>query len=77
LTPKRLKEDVKGEYEFPNTRNGTCIITKEAADYSALKSYLDKYYFHYFIYSPNSEKPIEAVINHLPQTHQRKIFPIA
>jgi hypothetical protein len=32
-----LKEHVKGEYEFRNTRNGTCII-KKMADYSAMKS---------------------------------------
>jgi hypothetical protein len=27
-----LKEHVKGEYEFPNTWNGTCIMKKEMAD---------------------------------------------
>jgi hemin uptake protein HemP len=27
-----LKEHVKGEYEFRNTRNGTRIITKEMTD---------------------------------------------
>jgi hypothetical protein len=37
-----LKELVKGAYEFRNTRNGTRIITKEMADYSAMKSYLEK-----------------------------------
>jgi hypothetical protein len=33
-----LKEHVKREYEFRNTRNGTRVITKEMADYSAMKS---------------------------------------
>jgi hypothetical protein len=37
-----LKEHVKGEHEFRNTRNGTRVITKEMADYSAMKSYLEK-----------------------------------
>jgi hypothetical protein len=61
-----LKDFVKGEYEFRNTRNGTRIITKEMADYSAMKSYLEKNNLHYIIFSPGSEKPIKAVIRHLP-----------
>jgi hypothetical protein len=61
-----LKYHVKGEYEFRNTQNGTCIITKEMADYSAMKSYLEKITLHYFTFSPNSEKPIEVVVCHLP-----------
>jgi hypothetical protein len=48
------------------TRNGTRIKTKEMADYPAMKSYLEKNYLHYFTFSPNSEKPIKAVIHHLP-----------
>jgi hypothetical protein len=36
------------------------------ADYSAMKSYLEKNNLHYFTFSPNSEKPIKAVIRHLP-----------
>jgi hypothetical protein len=35
-------------------------------DYSAMKSYLEKNNLPYFIFSPNSEKPIKAVIHHLP-----------
>jgi hypothetical protein len=60
-----LKEHVKGEYEFRNTRNGTRFITKEMADYSAMISYLEKNNVQYFTFS-NSEKPIKAVICHLP-----------
>jgi hypothetical protein len=44
-----LKEHVKGEYEL-----------KEMADYSAMKSYLEKNNLLYFNFSPNSEKPIKA-----------------
>jgi hypothetical protein len=36
------------------------------ADYSAMKSYLEKSNLHYFTFSPNSKKPIKAVICHLP-----------
>jgi hypothetical protein len=35
------------------------------ADYSAMKSYLEKSDLHYFAFSPNSEKPIKAVSCHL------------
>jgi hypothetical protein len=61
-----LKDHVKGEYNFRNTGNGTHIITKEMVYYSAMKSYLEKNNVHYFTFSPNSEKPIKAVICHLP-----------
>jgi hypothetical protein len=36
------------------------------ADYSAMKSYQEKNN-HSFTYFPNSEKPINAVIRHIPQ----------
>jgi hypothetical protein len=45
-----LKEHAKREYEFRNTRNGTRIIMKEMADYSAMKSYLEKHNLHYFTF---------------------------
>jgi hypothetical protein len=61
-----LKEHVKGEYEFRNTRNGTRFITKEMAEYSAMKSSPEKNNLQYFTFSPKSEKPIKAVICHLP-----------
>jgi hypothetical protein len=35
------------------------------ADYSAMKSHLEKNNLQYYTFSPNSEKPIEAVIRHL------------
>jgi hypothetical protein len=60
-----LKDSVKGQYEFRNTRNGTCIITKEMADYSAMKFYLEKNNLQYFTFSTLSEKPIKTVIRHL------------
>jgi hypothetical protein len=42
-----LKDNVEGEYEFRNTRKRTHIITKEMADYSAMKSFLEKKSLHY------------------------------
>jgi hypothetical protein len=35
------------------------------ADYSAMKSYLEKNNLRYSTCTPNSEKPIKAVIHHL------------
>jgi hypothetical protein len=66
LLQTNLKEHAKGEYEFRNTRTGTRIIKKEMPDYSGMKFYLKKNNLHCFIFSPNSEKPIKAVIHHLP-----------
>jgi hypothetical protein len=67
-----LKGHVKGEYEFRNIRNGTRILTKEMAGYSAMKFYLEKNNLHYFTFTPNSEKPIKAVLRHLPHVRQQK-----
>jgi hypothetical protein len=61
-----IKDHIKGECDFRNTQNGTCVITKEMADYSAMKSYLEKNNLYYFTFSPNSEKPIKAIIHHIP-----------
>jgi hypothetical protein len=58
---KDLKGQVKGQYT-----KGIRIMTKEIADYSAMKSYQEKNNLHYFTYSPNSKKPIKEVIHHLP-----------
>jgi hypothetical protein len=49
-----------------NAERAAVSATKEMADYSAMKAYLDKNNIQYFTISPNSEKPIKAVIRHLP-----------
>jgi hypothetical protein len=56
----------KEKYEFRNILNGTLIITIEMADYTSIISYLEKNNLQYFTSSPNFEKPIKAVIRHLP-----------
>jgi hypothetical protein len=40
-------------------------MTKDVADYSTMKSYLEKNNLHYFTVSPNSEKLIKSVLRHL------------
>jgi hypothetical protein len=44
-------------------------------DYLAMKFYLEKNNLQYFTYCPNSEKPIKAVICHLPPDTPVEIFP--
>jgi hypothetical protein len=46
-----LKDHIKEEYELRNTLNGTRLITKEMADYSAMKSYLKKNNVQYLTFS--------------------------
>jgi hypothetical protein len=41
LLQKQLKELVKGNFVFRNTRYGSRVITKEMADFSAIKSHFD------------------------------------
>jgi hypothetical protein len=66
LLQKQLKGLVKGSFEFRSTRNGIQVITKEMADYSAIRAYFDSNHLHHFTFHPKSEKPIKAVIRQLP-----------
>jgi hypothetical protein len=57
---------VKEDFEFRNTRNGTRIITRGMVDFLAVKFHFEKNILAYFIFYAKSEKPIKAVIRHLP-----------
>jgi hypothetical protein len=63
---KKLKGLCKGTFELRSTRNGARIITKEMADFSAIRTYLENQNLPYFTFFPKSQKPIKAVIRHLP-----------
>jgi hypothetical protein len=63
---KQLKGVAQRSFEFHNTRNGTRIVTKDMVDYQAVKSYFDKNSLSYYTFYPKSEKPIKAVLRHLP-----------
>jgi hypothetical protein len=63
---RQFKRFVKGNFEFRNTRSGTRIVTRQMADFSAIKTYLEKNKLSYFSFFPKPESPIEAVIRHLP-----------
>jgi hypothetical protein len=64
---RQIKGIATGNFEFRNTRSGTRIVLKEMADFSAIKAYLEKNNLSFFTFFPKSEKPIKAVIRHLPQ----------
>jgi hypothetical protein len=66
LLQKKLKGVLKDNIEFRSTRNGTRIITKTMANFSAFKSYTEKNNLAYFTFYTKSLKPIKAVIHHLP-----------
>jgi hypothetical protein len=62
---KELKVLLKDSFEFRNTKAITGIVSREMADYSAIRHYLDCQHLNYFTFFPKSEKPIKAVIRHL------------
>jgi hypothetical protein len=64
--PEQLKSVVKGEFEFRSTRNGTRVIAKGMADFERVKSHFTNNNLSYYSFYPKSQKPIKAVISHLP-----------
>jgi hypothetical protein len=64
---RKVKDIVTGNFEFRNIRNGTRIVTKDMADFSSIKKLLENNNLSYFTFYPKSEKPIKAVIRHLPE----------
>jgi hypothetical protein len=61
-----IKTKLKGDFALHNTRNGFRISTKTMEDYLILKKHLDQNQTHYYTFHPKAEKPIKAVIRHLP-----------
>jgi hypothetical protein len=56
----------KGNFEFQSTHNGTRVVTREMADYSAIRECFHSKNLNYFTFYPKSHKPVKAVIRHLP-----------
>jgi hypothetical protein len=57
---------VAENFEFRSTRNGTRVITKSLADFQSVKCLFNSQRLSYYTFFPKSEKPIKAVIRHLP-----------
>jgi hypothetical protein len=55
---------VTGNFEFRNTTSG--IVTKKMTDFYAIRKDLEQSNLSYFTFFPKSEKPIKAIIQHLP-----------
>jgi hypothetical protein len=60
-----IKASTKGSLEIRNARNGTSLVTKEMADYLAIKELLEEKTLLYI--PPQSVKQIKAAIKHLPR----------
>jgi hypothetical protein len=63
---RNVRDIVKGDFEFCNTRSGTRITTKNMEDFSAIRKYLEGKNLSHFTFFHKSEKPIKAVIRQLP-----------
>jgi hypothetical protein len=61
-----MKNVVQNNFEFRNTRNGTRVITRSLADFHSVRSHFDGQHLAYYTFYRKSEKPIKAVIRHLP-----------
>jgi hypothetical protein len=66
LLQKQLNGAVVKNFEFRSTRNGTRVITINLTDFQCVKSHFDSQNLSYYSFFPKSEKPIKAVIRHLP-----------
>jgi hypothetical protein len=65
LLQKQLKGVVSENFEFRSKRNGTRVMTRNLADFQRIKSHFDSQNLSYYSF-PKFEKPIKAVIRHLP-----------
>jgi hypothetical protein len=63
---KQLKGVAKQNFEFRSTRNGTRVVTKDMVDCQAVKTSLNNHSLSYYTFYPKADKPINAVIRHLP-----------
>jgi hypothetical protein len=63
---KHLKGLAKRTFEYRSTKNGTRVVTKDMVDYQAIESFFESKNFSYYTFHPKAEKPIKAVIRHLP-----------
>jgi hypothetical protein len=63
---KQLKGIAKQQFEFRSTRNGIRVTTKDMVDYKSVKGHFEANNLSYYTFYPKSERPIKAVIRHLP-----------
>jgi hypothetical protein len=54
---KKLRGLVKGNFEFRTSRNGTRVVTREMADFSAVKAYFTSENLSFYTFFPNLSNP--------------------
>jgi hypothetical protein len=64
---RKVKDIFTGNFEFRNIRSGTRIVTKEMANFSAIKKFVENNNLSYYTFYPKWENLIKDVIRHLPQ----------
>jgi hypothetical protein len=69
---KKLKGVTRQTFELRNTRSGTRVVTKDMVDYQAVKAHFTENSLAYFTFCPKSEKPVKAVLRHLPSNTPAK-----
>jgi hypothetical protein len=69
---KKLNGAARQNFELRNTRNGTRVVTKDMLDYQAVKEYLNQNSLTNFTFFPKSEKPVKAVLRHIPSNTPAK-----
>jgi hypothetical protein len=65
---RQLKGLLKGNFKFRSTRNGTSVVRKEMANFSATRFHFESNILPYFRFYSKSQKPVKAVIRNLPFT---------
>jgi len=61
-----IKAIKKVSFELRNAKDGTGVVTREMADYLAIKKHLEQKKAPFYTFHPKSEEPIKAVIRHFP-----------
>jgi hypothetical protein len=69
---KNLKGVARQNFELRNIRNGTRVVTKDMVYHQAVRAHFDQNSLTYFNFFPKSEKPVKAVIHHLPSNTPAK-----
>jgi hypothetical protein len=57
---------VKGNFEFRVIINWTTVVSKDMAEFLALKPHPATHKLSYFTFQPKSQKVVKAVVSHLP-----------
>jgi hypothetical protein len=73
---KDLKAVVTGEF-FRNSASGTRITTKSVADYKTIQNLLSQKGIPFFTLYTKGDKPVKAVIRHLPNNTSSEDITVA